>query len=71
MGTARSTRRGLIAASVLAATTLVVTGCAGGGAAPEETGDAGASESKPVTLSVATSQNEQTPNYFCGVELLK
>jgi TRAP-type transport system periplasmic protein len=71
MGTARSTRRGLIAASVLAATTLVVTGCAGGGGAPEETGDAGASDNKPVTLSVATSQNEQTPNYFCGVELLK
>lgn len=71
MGTARSTRRGYIAASVLAATTLVVTGCAGGGAAPEETGDAGASENSPVTLTVATSQNEQTPNYFCGVELLQ
>jgi TRAP-type C4-dicarboxylate transport system substrate-binding protein len=60
----------MIAASVLAATTLVVTGCAGGGAAPDETGDAG-SENDPVTLTVATSQNEQTPNYFCGVELLK
>ena len=71
MGTARSTRRGLIAASVLAATTLVVTGCAGGGGAPEETGEASASENEPVTLTVATSQNEQTPNYFCGVELLK
>lgn len=71
MGTARSTRRGLIAASVLAATTLVVTGCAGGGGTPEESGDAGASDNKPVTITVATSQNEQTPNYFCGVELLK
>ena len=71
MGTARSRRRGLIAASVLAATTLVVTGCAGGGGAPEETGEASASENEPVTLTVATSQNEQTPNYFCGVELLK
>lgn len=71
MGTTRSTRRGIIAASVLAASTLVVTGCAGGAAAPEETGDAGASENKSVTLTVATSQNEQTPNYFCGVELLK
>ena len=71
MDTARSRRRGLIAASVLAATTLVVTGCAGGGGAPEETGEASAAENKPVTLTVATSQNEQTPNYFCGVDLLK
>jgi TRAP-type C4-dicarboxylate transport system substrate-binding protein len=71
MDTARSRRRGLIAASVLAATTLVVTGCAGGGGAPEETGEASAAENEPVTLTVATSQNEQTPNYFCGVDLLK
>ncbi|TFV95151.1 tRNA modification GTPase [Leifsonia flava] len=70
MGTARSRRRGLFAASVLAATTLAVTGCAGGGASPEDTGEA-SSENKPVTLTVATSQNEQTPNYYCGVELLK
>ena len=26
---------------------------------------------EPVTLTVATSQNEETPNYYCGVELLK
>ncbi|MGI9824913.1 TRAP transporter substrate-binding protein DctP [Agromyces sp. Marseille-Q5079] len=71
MGTARSTRRGLFAASVLAATALVVTGCAGGGAGTEESGDASGSENEPVTLTVATSQNEQTPNYYCGVELLK
>jgi TRAP-type C4-dicarboxylate transport system substrate-binding protein len=72
MSTARSSRRRRFAASVLAATALVVTGCAGGGeAAPEETGDGGASENSPVTLTVATSQNEQTPNYYCGVELLK
>jgi TRAP-type C4-dicarboxylate transport system substrate-binding protein len=69
MGTARSTRRVLTAASVLAASTLVFTGCAGGDA-PEATGDAG-EENNPVTLTVATSQNEETPNYFCGVELLK
>ena len=37
MGTARSTRRGRIAASLLAATALVVTGCAGGGGTPEST----------------------------------
>lgn len=71
MSTARSTRRRRFAASVLAATALVVTGCAGGEAAPDETGDGAASENSPVTLTVATSQNEQTPNYFCGVELLK
>jgi TRAP-type C4-dicarboxylate transport system substrate-binding protein len=71
MGTVRSTRRGLIAASVLAASTLIVTGCAGGGDPAEDTGDAGASENESVTLTVATSQNEETPNYFCGVELLQ
>ena len=71
MSTARSTRRRRFAASVLAATALVVTGCAGGEAAPDETGDGATSENSPVTLTVATSQNEQTPNYFCGVELLK
>ncbi|MGC5221698.1 TRAP transporter substrate-binding protein DctP [Micromonospora sp. DT81.3] len=71
MGTARSTRRGRIAASVLAATTLVVTGCAGGGAAPEGDATESATANEPVTLTVATSQNEQTPNYYCGVELLK
>jgi TRAP-type transport system periplasmic protein len=64
MGTARSTRRGRIAASVLAATTLVVAGCGGGG-----TPEGGATET--VKLTVATSQNEQTPNYYCGVELLQ
>lgn len=70
MGTARSTRRGRIAASVLAATALVVTGCAGSGD-PEGTSTEGASENEPVTISVATSQNEETPNYYCGVELLQ
>ena len=69
MGTPRSTRRGLMAASVFAATTLVVTGCAGGGT-PESTSDEGGSN-EPVTITVATSQNEETPNYYCGVELLK
>lgn len=72
MSTTHSTRRGIIAASVLAASALVVTGCAGG-ASPEGSagGDGGGEESSPVTITVATSQNEQTPNYFCGVELLK
>lgn len=72
MGQARTTRRGRIAASVLAATALVVTGCAGGGtAAPESTTTEEASANEPVTLTVATSQNEETPNYYCGVELLQ
>jgi TRAP-type C4-dicarboxylate transport system substrate-binding protein len=70
MGTARSTRRGLMAASVLAATTLIVSGCTGGGT-PESTADETGSANEPVTITVATSQNEQTPNYYCGVELLK
>ncbi|MFG6402631.1 MULTISPECIES: TRAP transporter substrate-binding protein DctP [unclassified Microbacterium] len=69
MSTARSAYRGRIAASVLAATALVVTGCAGGGT-PEGGGESGGGNS-PVTLTVATSQNEQTPNYYCGVELLQ
>lgn len=70
MGTARSTRRGRIAASVLAATALVTTGCAGSGSG-EGTSTESASANEPVTISVATSQNEETPNYYCGVELLQ
>ena len=70
MVTARSTHRGrFAAASLLAATALVVTGCASG--EPEEEATEAASDNKPVTISVATSQPEETPNYFCGVELLK
>ncbi|WP_243076552.1 TRAP transporter substrate-binding protein DctP [Microbacterium sp. SS28] len=70
MSTARSTHRGRYAAVVLAATALVVTGCAGGGT-PEGESTETAAANEPVTLSVATSQNEQTPNYYCGVEVLK
>jgi TRAP-type C4-dicarboxylate transport system substrate-binding protein len=70
MGTARSTRRGRFAASVLAASALVITGCAGGGS-PESTTEPEESVNEPVTLTVATSQNEETPNYYCGVELLQ
>ena len=40
-------------------------------ARPERTDTEAASENEPVTLTVATSQNEETPNYYCGVELLK
>ena len=72
MGTARSRRRGRIAASVLAATTscrhrLRRRRRRSRGDRPRER----RVENKPVTLSVATSQNEETPNYYCGVELLK
>ena len=67
MSTARSRRAGIAAAALFAATALVVTGCSGGGATPTET----ASVNEEVTISVATSQNEETPNYYCGVELLK
>jgi TRAP-type C4-dicarboxylate transport system substrate-binding protein len=70
MSTARSKRRGIFAASALAATALVAAGCAGGGT-PEGTNTESAAENEPVTLTVATSQNEETPNYYCGVELLK
>lgn len=70
MGTPRWTRRGQIAASVLAVTALALAGCAGGEEPTEEPSGEG-SANEDVTLTVATSQNEQTPNYFCGVELLK
>jgi TRAP-type C4-dicarboxylate transport system substrate-binding protein len=66
MGTARSTRKGVAAASLFAVTTLIVTGCTGGG-----TPAATDTEHEEVTISVATSQNEETPNYYCGVALLQ
>ncbi|WP_404434609.1 TRAP transporter substrate-binding protein DctP [Microbacterium lacus] len=72
MGAARSTRRGIISASALAAFTLVIAGCSGGGDAPDSTASEPAAEAnEEVTISVATSQNEETPNYYCGVELLQ
>ena len=72
MGTARWTRGGIIAASVLAATTMALSGCSGG-STPENTPGTGDEPEgvNEVTISVATSQNEQTPNYYCGAELLK
>ena len=56
MGTARSMRRGKIAASVLAATALVVTGCAGGGT-PESTATESAAPSEPVTLTASVTDD--------------
>lgn len=58
--------RAVFAASVLTAATLLVAGCASGTPTGEPAG-----ENEPVTLTVATSQPETTPNYYCGVELLK
>jgi TRAP-type C4-dicarboxylate transport system substrate-binding protein len=64
--------RATVAASVAAVAALGLAGCSGGGASSGG-GDAtgGASENPDVTLTVATSQNEETPNYYCGVELLQ
>jgi len=64
MVTPRTMRRSIVTTSAFAATALIVAGCSGGG-------PAGPSESGEVTLTVSLTQNEQTPNYYCGVELLK
>ncbi|MFB8387465.1 TRAP transporter substrate-binding protein DctP [Microbacterium sp. NPDC055910] len=71
MSTAHSMRRSMFAATALAATALIVAGCSGGGTPSGSASEPAADQDNPVTLTVATSQNEQTPNYFCGVELLK
>jgi TRAP-type C4-dicarboxylate transport system substrate-binding protein len=67
MATARSTRRGILIASVVTTAGLIISACSGtpSGDPSEE------SVNEEVTISVATSQNEETPNYYCGVELLK
>jgi TRAP-type transport system periplasmic protein len=59
----RTKRCRVAAALVLPVSLTFVTGCSSGGGA---TGD-----NPEVTLSVATSQPEATPNYYCGVELLQ
>ena len=55
-------RRTTAVLAIAATTALAVTGCSGGGDQPSGDG---------VTLTVSLTQNEQTPNYYCGVELLK
>ena len=60
-------RRGIVITSALAASALLIAGCSGTGA--QEPGESGAGGE--VTLTVSLTQNEQTPNYYCGVELLK
>lgn len=68
MGTTSKRRSGATAA-VLAVSALAAAGCSSGGGGG---GGGGSAEGTPeVTLTVATSQNEETPNYYCGVELLK
>lgn len=68
MFTARTARKGAAAFAAAAATALLLTGCGGSGSGSggEPAGDGG-----DVTLTVSLTQNEQTPNYYCGVELLK
>jgi TRAP-type C4-dicarboxylate transport system substrate-binding protein len=64
-------RRRILTASALTATALMVAGCS---SASTGSGDSSAgtdSGANPVTLTVSLTQNEQTPNYYCGVELLK
>ena len=65
---AHRTSRVVIASSLVTAATLLITGCA---QTSDSGGDAGDEGGGDVTLSVATSQPETTPNYYCGVELLK
>lgn len=71
MNHAHSKTRAVFALSLLTAATLLVAGCSptssDAGGAPE----GGTEENSDVTLTVATSQPETTPNYYCGVELLK
>ncbi|NLB47438.1 MAG: TRAP transporter substrate-binding protein DctP [Microbacteriaceae bacterium] len=63
-------RRGVVVTSLIATSALVLSGCSSSGGSSDggDTADGAVNE---VTLTVATSQNEQTPNYFCGVDLLK
>ncbi|PRY69169.1 TRAP-type C4-dicarboxylate transport system substrate-binding protein [Glaciihabitans tibetensis] len=68
MSYAHGTRRVVLGASLLTAATLLITGC---GQDSGDTADEGPTENEDVTLTVATSQPETTPNYYCGVELLK
>ena len=61
-------RRRIVITGALAASVLMIAGCSSTGPAP---GGGGEGASDAVTLTVSLTQNEQTPNYYCGVELLK
>jgi TRAP-type C4-dicarboxylate transport system substrate-binding protein len=69
MSHAHSKSRVVFASSVLTAGALLLAGCS---APADDDGGGGASGgNEDVTLTVATSQPETTPNFYCGVELLK
>jgi TRAP-type C4-dicarboxylate transport system substrate-binding protein len=65
MSHAHGKTRVVFASSLLTAATLLIAGCA------QPSGESEGESGGDVTLSVATSQPETTPNYYCGVELLK
>ena len=71
MSHAHSKTRLVFASSLLTAGVLILAGCSS--STPEEgtNGAGGGTENSDVTLTVATSQPETTPNFYCGVELLK
>ncbi|MDI2097721.1 TRAP transporter substrate-binding protein DctP [Ruicaihuangia caeni] len=61
-------RRGALSALALTAGIGLLAGCAGSG----DTGADGKGDAaETITLEFASSQSEQTPNYFCGMELFK
>lgn len=63
-------KRTVAVLAAAATTALVITGCSNGGG--DGGGNDGAADSgNDVTLTVSLTQNEQTPNYYCGIELLK
>ncbi|WP_353988691.1 TRAP transporter substrate-binding protein DctP [Ruicaihuangia caeni] len=64
----RSTRAATIAVTALASA-LALTACTADGPGDDDSNAAPSGET--VTLSLATSQPENTPNFYCGAELLK
>lgn len=65
----RLTQRHVLTGTVAAASVLVLAGCSGQTPTADPSGDGDAASA--VTLTVSLTQNEQTPNYYCGVALLK
>jgi len=67
MRNSRTAHRAVAAGAAFAATALALSACA----ASEPAAPGADGEVNEVKLSVSLTQNEQTPNYYCGVELLK